>query len=41
MVKMVIFRGMGHVPGTLRQAELVAQQNLDWFDHWLWGRGKP
>jgi len=40
-VKMVIFHGMGHVPGTLRQSELVTQMNLDWFDDWLWGRGKP
>jgi dipeptidyl aminopeptidase/acylaminoacyl peptidase len=40
-VKMVIYPGMGHVPGTLRQLELVTQQNLDWFDYWLWGRGKP
>ena len=41
MARMVNFHGMGHVPGTLRQAELIAQRNLDWFDYWLWGRGKP
>jgi acylaminoacyl-peptidase len=40
-VKMAVFKGMGQVPGTLRQSELVTQQNLDWFDYWLWGRGKP
>ena len=34
-VRMVVFRGMGHVPNTLPQARAIMEQNLDWFDQWL------
>jgi dipeptidyl aminopeptidase/acylaminoacyl peptidase len=35
-VKMIVYKGAGHVPSGLKQFRDVAQQNLDWFRHWLW-----
>jgi len=35
-VKMIVYKGAGHVPSGLKQFRDVAQQNLDWFRRWLW-----
>jgi dipeptidyl aminopeptidase/acylaminoacyl peptidase len=35
-VKMIVYKGAGHVPSGLKQFCDVAQQNLDWFRRWLW-----
>ena len=34
-VRMVVFPGMGHVPGSLTRARAIMEQNLDWFEYWL------
>jgi dipeptidyl aminopeptidase/acylaminoacyl peptidase len=40
-VRMIVYRGAGHVPGGLRQFEAVARHNLEWFGHWLWNEPLP
>lgn len=38
-VEMIVYRGAGHLPSGLRQTRAVVEQNLEWFDQWLWKEG--
>ncbi len=40
-VRMIVYRGAGHIPSGLRQFEAVARHNLEWFGHWLWNEPLP
>ena len=40
-VRMILYRGAGHLPNGLRQFEAVARHNLEWFGHWLWNEPLP
>jgi dipeptidyl aminopeptidase/acylaminoacyl peptidase len=35
-VKLIIYKGAGHLPSGLKQSRAVAEHNYDWFRHWLW-----
>ncbi len=35
-VKMVVYKGAGHLPSGLKQIRAVVEHNYDWFRHWLW-----
>jgi dipeptidyl aminopeptidase/acylaminoacyl peptidase len=39
-VRMILYRGAGHLPSSLKQFEMVAQHNLDWFSQYLSGSGE-
>lgn len=36
-VKMIVYRGAGHLPNGLRQTRAVMEHNLEWFGQWIWG----
>ena len=36
-VRMIVYKGAGHLPNGLRQTRAVAEHNLEWFGQWLWG----
>lgn len=36
-VRMIVYRGAGHLPSGLKQTRAVAEHNLEWFGRWLWG----
>jgi dipeptidyl aminopeptidase/acylaminoacyl peptidase len=38
-VRMIVYKGAGHLPSGLRQTRAVVEHNLDWFDRWIWGKG--
>ena len=38
-VRMIVYKGAGHLPSRLSQARAVVEHNLEWFDRWIWGRG--
>ncbi|HLL75439.1 MAG TPA: S9 family peptidase [Pyrinomonadaceae bacterium] len=38
-VRMIVYKGAGHLPSGLRQTRAVAEHNLEWFDRWIWGKG--
>jgi len=35
-VKMIVYKGAGHLPSGLNQFRDVATQNFEWFKKWLW-----
>ena len=35
-VKMVVYKGAGHLPSGLKQTRAVVEHNYDWFRRWLW-----
>ncbi|MFZ1396291.1 MAG: S9 family peptidase [Candidatus Promineifilaceae bacterium] len=38
--RLVTYPGMGHGPTKPRQSRQIMQDNLDWFNRWLWGEAK-
>lgn len=38
--RLVTYPGMGHGPSKPRQSRQIMQDNLDWFNQWLWGEEK-
>ncbi|MEZ4590836.1 MAG: S9 family peptidase [Chloroflexota bacterium] len=38
--RLVTYPGMGHGPTKPRQSRQIMQDNLDWFNQWLWGEEK-
>lgn len=40
-VKLMLLRGAGHLPSGLAQMRAVIEQNLAWFDQWLFAKGGP
>ena len=36
-VRLVTYPGMPHGPSQPRQSRQIMQDNLDWFNHWIWG----
>jgi dipeptidyl aminopeptidase/acylaminoacyl peptidase len=35
-VKMIVYKGAGHIPSGLKQFRDVAKHNYEWFRQWLW-----
>jgi dipeptidyl aminopeptidase/acylaminoacyl peptidase len=35
-VKMIVYKGAGHLPSGLKQFRYVAEHNLEWMARWLW-----
>ena len=35
--RLVTYPGMGHGPSKPRQSRQIMQDNLDWFNKWIWG----
>jgi len=35
-VRMIIYKGAGHLPAGLKQTRAVVEHNFDWFRKWLW-----
>jgi len=41
-VRMIVYKGMGHSIDRPKQQRAVMEQNLDWFDQWIFGgNSKP
>jgi dipeptidyl aminopeptidase/acylaminoacyl peptidase len=41
-VRMIVYKGMGHSIDRPKQQRAVMEQNLDWFDRWIFGgNSKP
>src|SRR5690606_6002012 len=38
--RLVTYPGMGHGPNKPRQSRQIMQDNLDWFNQWIWGEAK-
>lgn len=36
-VRLVVYPGMPHGPDKPRQSRQIMQDNLDWFNRWIWG----
>ncbi len=39
-VRLVTYPGMPHGPQKPRQSRQIMQDNLDWFNQWIWGEAK-
>jgi dipeptidyl aminopeptidase/acylaminoacyl peptidase len=39
-VKLIIYKGMGHVPPSLKHQRALMEQNYEWFGQWIWNE-KP
>jgi dipeptidyl aminopeptidase/acylaminoacyl peptidase len=39
-VRLVTYPGMPHGPNKPRQSRQIMQDNLDWFNQWIWGEEK-
>jgi dipeptidyl aminopeptidase/acylaminoacyl peptidase len=39
-VRMIVYKGLGHVIDRPRQQRAVMEQNLEWFDRWVLNAGK-
>lgn len=35
-VKMIVYKGAGHVPGGLKQLHALMLHNYEWFNQWIW-----
>lgn len=35
-VKMIVYKGAGHLPSGLKQTRAVVEHNYEWFSQWIW-----
>ena len=35
-VKMIVYKGAGHVPSSLKQIQALMLHNYEWFGQWIW-----
>jgi dipeptidyl aminopeptidase/acylaminoacyl peptidase len=39
-VKMIVYKGAGHVPAGLRQIHALMLHNYEWFSQWIWNENQ-
>jgi dipeptidyl aminopeptidase/acylaminoacyl peptidase len=39
-VRMIVYKGAGHVPSGIRQIHALMLHNYEWFSHWIWNENR-